>query len=501
AGGSNVIALIDSGVPEHGNVQERISVIGDDPGDDNGHGSRMLTAITAQNPSASVLSVKALDAAGYGTVSSLYAAITYAMEKGVRIISLSVSAYSGEENAILEDLILSAAEQGIAVIGAAGNQGQDASYFIPGKIGRAVIVGACDENGSILSNSNHGGTVDYYVNAPTTSLAAATLAGNMSRDGTVHVGNKLIFDGTNAGNWYQESEVPVVRDYRFRAQGTEPGEAAGTVTITPGESVYYDGWETCLFNVAAPDGNNYIGYCLQPNSPTPSGSFTAYEYEGSGDQAAAYFMNLMLVSPYSPYDAAKAHFNNMFAHAAGAGDLTKYAFIHAAMSYMYCGSVTGLSQSGYNAVVEAKNLSVNTLGGSYASANFPDMHCYIVPNGGQDIMFMSYDLNPGVEVTMEKAWTDTKTTEGSSHFDLDGTTIRWYRSEQDAKADKNAAAIFIFDKNGKVKEAYDGSGTKSENGCVTLEEGEYWYAETVAPKGADPKIPPADGKPVKVSVR
>ena len=63
----SVIALIDTGVSENANVIERVSVIGGEIGDDNGHGDSMLSYILAENPDAEVVSVKALNENGTGT--------------------------------------------------------------------------------------------------------------------------------------------------------------------------------------------------------------------------------------------------------------------------------------------------------------------------------------------------------------------------------------------------------------------------------------------------
>lgn len=117
------IALIDTGVPADAGV-DAISLIDEDPADDNGHGSGMLARIREQNPEASVLSIKALDKDGKGDISAVYAAMEYAMEKNVRIINLSMSAVASPDNCILEQAATLAKEKGILVVGAAGNMGK-----------------------------------------------------------------------------------------------------------------------------------------------------------------------------------------------------------------------------------------------------------------------------------------------------------------------------------------------------------------------------------------
>ncbi len=184
-----VIALVDTGTSEDPHVIERVSVIGDNPGDDNGHGSQMLGIITEQFPDARVISIKALDAKAKGSTSSIYAAIQYAIERGVSVINLSLSAYSTEENAALTEAVRQAADAGIYVVGAAGNKGRDVRYYTPGNIAGAVIVGSCGADGQRLENSNYGDTVDYNVRSASTSEAAAIMsayiASHMESDGSV----------------------------------------------------------------------------------------------------------------------------------------------------------------------------------------------------------------------------------------------------------------------------------------------------------------------------
>ena len=181
---SPLIALIDTGVkPDCRNLAEAVSVLGEDPSDDNGHGSRMAELILAEDPSARILSIKALDAHGHGTISSVFAAMEYAQKQNADIIALCVSACVSSENKILQEKIDEAAAQGITVVGAAGNSGLNVKYFVPGNIASALIAGSCDSSGTLRSFSNRGDTVDYLVVSESTSEAAARLCGIFSRCG------------------------------------------------------------------------------------------------------------------------------------------------------------------------------------------------------------------------------------------------------------------------------------------------------------------------------
>lgn len=178
---SNVIAVIDTGSSERDNVIERVSMLGDDVSDDNGHGDEMISKILSQDKDAKVISIKAMDSNGRGTTSSVYAGLQYAIEKKVDIINMSFVGIANEDNSSIKDLIETAINQGITVVGAAGNNGTDASYFIPGCVEGAYIIGAANSDGTRLESSNYGKTVDYNVVAGSTSEASALFTGYLSK--------------------------------------------------------------------------------------------------------------------------------------------------------------------------------------------------------------------------------------------------------------------------------------------------------------------------------
>ena len=176
---AKTIAVIDTGI-NASDLVGSVSVIGDDPSDDNGHGTRMYEYIKDEYPSAKILSIKAMGADGKGQISDVYAAIQYAIESKVDVINLSITAYNITGSDVIENVINDAVAQGIIVIGAAGNKGKDARYYIPGSIESAVIVGSCNESGAMQSFSNYGDTVDYYIVSDSTSEAAARYSGIIS---------------------------------------------------------------------------------------------------------------------------------------------------------------------------------------------------------------------------------------------------------------------------------------------------------------------------------
>ena len=184
------IALIDTGA-ESGNVVNSVSMLGDSVSDDNGHGTKMAELMAEQNPDVRILSIKAFDGNGRADVSAVYAAFEYAISQNVRIINLSASVLATEDNAIIADMIRKATSSGIIVVGAAGNDASNASYFIPGGVYEAFVIGAANESGSRLATSNFGNSVDYNVVADSTSEAAAKFSGFISKNGIAAIADEI----------------------------------------------------------------------------------------------------------------------------------------------------------------------------------------------------------------------------------------------------------------------------------------------------------------------
>lgn len=170
---SGYIALIDTGA----NADVNFSVIGDDTTDNNGHGTKMLEYIKSENPNAKVMSIKAFEN-GKTDAASIYAAIQLAIKSKVSYINMSFVALDVEKNAIVKTAIQDAIDNGIIVIGAAGNYNMDAKKFIPGSINGVIVVGAANENNTKVSTSNFNAT--KYVVAESTSEATAKYTGNIS---------------------------------------------------------------------------------------------------------------------------------------------------------------------------------------------------------------------------------------------------------------------------------------------------------------------------------
>ena len=189
--GKDVIALIDTGTD--GSTVDAVSFVDNDVTDNFGHSTKMIKTIRKQNKNAKILALKALDDNGNGTTASVVAALQYAIDSHVSIINMSFSGKANDDTSLIESKVKEAIKAGITVIASAGNNGSIAYDYIPSNIEGVITVGACDSKGNILSTSNYGNIVDWYVNADATSQAASTVTGILSKDGKVKEDKKNVF--------------------------------------------------------------------------------------------------------------------------------------------------------------------------------------------------------------------------------------------------------------------------------------------------------------------
>lgn len=170
------IAIIDTGSDL---ANEKISVLGDDGSDKNGHGTSMSSLILGQTDEAYIISIKAIGDNGKGKLSDVYAGLRYAIDHKVDYILMAISLKNSGDYEGFISLVEEAIKQGIKVIASAGNNNSDASGYIPAGIKNVITVGSIDGDGYKIDKSNYGKAVDYYVQSGSTSEAAAIFAGLM----------------------------------------------------------------------------------------------------------------------------------------------------------------------------------------------------------------------------------------------------------------------------------------------------------------------------------
>lgn len=197
SGAGVTVAVVDTGVDaSHPDLQGQVLIGYDflnddaDPSDDNGHGTRMSGIIGAVRdnaeggsgvaPAATILSVKALDAQGYGPYSAVANGIVYAVDHGARVVNLSLVGTA--PSSILQAAVDYAAAQDVVVVAAAGNYGTDVPGYPAASTG-AVAIAAVSDGDAHPSFSNYGAWIS--VAAPGVDVLTTTLdAGYSASSGT-----------------------------------------------------------------------------------------------------------------------------------------------------------------------------------------------------------------------------------------------------------------------------------------------------------------------------
>lgn len=186
---SITVAVVDSGVSSHPKLDGRLLKGKDfidndnDPTDKYGHGTHVAGIIVDCTPGVDVkiLPVRALDSAGRGNVSTIGNAIRYAVQKGAKVINLSLGSYSHYK--YLEECIAYANNKGVTVVAAAGNESGNVRYVCPAHLSSPIVVGAINSKGSRAYFSNYGSSLD--VVAPGVGIRSCWLRGGYAMaDGT-----------------------------------------------------------------------------------------------------------------------------------------------------------------------------------------------------------------------------------------------------------------------------------------------------------------------------
>lgn len=173
-GSSSVaIAILDTGI-DHAQPDLQGSLVSgrdfvngdDDPSDDHGHGT-MVTGVAAARGGndiggaghcwgCSIMPVKVLGADGRGSVSNIASGIVWAVDRGARVINLSLGLTT--DSATLSSAVSYAYDKGAVLVAAAGNSGSTTKNY-PAAYEKVIGVAGTDGNDTKYSWSNYGSWV------------------------------------------------------------------------------------------------------------------------------------------------------------------------------------------------------------------------------------------------------------------------------------------------------------------------------------------------------
>jgi subtilisin len=160
---------------------------GELPLDENGHGTHVAGIIAAASgawweddrPSAVVLHpVKIFDRTGFGRISDIVQGLYWCADHGMDIINLSFGTDLKTSRA-LHKAIREVEQQGILLVGAAGNDGRKGAVDFPGRYDEVMAISACTRLDRLAAFSSSGNDVDLI--APGSGVVSLSPEGGFVR--------------------------------------------------------------------------------------------------------------------------------------------------------------------------------------------------------------------------------------------------------------------------------------------------------------------------------
>jgi len=131
--------------------------------DSNGHGTHVAGTIIDCTPNLSnimILPVKVLSDSGRGTWLAVGNGISFAADKSVNIINMSLGGSRDADCAFIDDMVQYAIGKNVTVVVAAGNNNRDAINTCPAHIENVITVSAIDIKNIPAHFTNYGNIVD-----------------------------------------------------------------------------------------------------------------------------------------------------------------------------------------------------------------------------------------------------------------------------------------------------------------------------------------------------
>jgi subtilisin family serine protease len=176
-----MIAVIDTAMDEAhpelaGAIAGKFDAVGNSPARPEPHGTEIAGILAARAqltgvaPEAKLLSVRAFSGGkakpALSTSFQLLKGIDWAFASGAKIMNMS---FTGPQDPLLERMVKAAAEKGVIVIAAAGNEGPKAPPVYPAAYPEVIAVTATDEKDKLYGKANRGGYV--FIAAPGVDIA------------------------------------------------------------------------------------------------------------------------------------------------------------------------------------------------------------------------------------------------------------------------------------------------------------------------------------------
>jgi hypothetical protein len=187
-GNGVMVAVIDTAIEDAhpelaGAIAGMFDAVGGGPSPPEPHGTQIAGIVAAHAelkgvaPAAKLLSVRAFRSGkktpALSTSFQLLKGINWAFDAGAKVMNMS---FTGPLDPLLERIIKAAADKGVIVIAAAGNNGPKGAPVYPAAYPQVIAVTATDDKDKLYSKANRG---DYIsIAAPGVDIIAPALKGS-----------------------------------------------------------------------------------------------------------------------------------------------------------------------------------------------------------------------------------------------------------------------------------------------------------------------------------
>ncbi len=134
-----------------------------------GHGTHVAGIVALTAPRARLLIVRVLNADGRGDIAAVTAGLRWAIQRGARVINLSLGML--HPSLCIERLLESAEAAGVVVVASAGNSGSELPVEYPASSARTIAVAACEVSSWPAPFTSFGSHVD--LSAPGVGIRSA----------------------------------------------------------------------------------------------------------------------------------------------------------------------------------------------------------------------------------------------------------------------------------------------------------------------------------------
>lgn len=458
------VAVIDTGSDI---ANEKYSVIGDDLDDHNGHGTALSSIILEETSDAYIISIKAIGDDGQGYMSDVYAAVQMAEQMGADYILMAVSIRDCGKYDAFKSLI---ENTNATVVASAGNNGTDASYYIPACINGVITIGAVNGDGILNDCSNYGDPVDYYAEAGSTSEAAAKglgmiISGRVSELITTPLEREpdnlfhLVFraedddvcfttDSSHAGeNIYVYHKDDLINMYDMVASSGDWSRSFYYADDEPVGNKYQQSYyEKALFCIedfkASPDNVDYQAYTYLDNIDSDSKKYKMIQAAGAfGPGGALYEYGLAWWKAHDPNDSVLLVKDAR----------SMYIVTHYAMDWYYCDETTmwpGIPAFGdllldYMDYIYGVRTGSIKLPGLTLSGWWCEIYETTWNGSYQDMAHGDVTATP-VQITVSKS-SSNQAVNGNPCYSLAGTSYGLYRA-----GDNSLVHVFDIDESGNT---------------------------------------------------